>query len=310
MKKFILLLISLYAINAGAQELVVIKNSQDLKKVNDSLQKILNIIENDSLAPPKVTIVLGESNPSEFNTTIVDINGESMTIITDKKGRNTSIRRKRKDRSYFISYSMDLGYNRLDNSNLFTGTKNTGNKMPTLENNNSVSFALYPALVNFKLIGKDLVLTTGLGLEWFNFRFSGNTTMTKVDGVATAVPVSEVFGVENVFKSKLTASYVNLPLMLRASIPGASRGFNISTGMLFGVNLSSHTKVVHRENGGRTRLKNFDDLGLKTLRYGLTFRVSYNFIGFYMNYYMTPLFSANEGPQVYPYTIGMTFSFY
>jgi hypothetical protein len=62
-------------------------------------------------------------------------------------------------------------------------------------------------------------------------------------------------------------------------------------------------------NGEKSKEKVKGDYNLSPLRWGVTARVGYRALGFYANYYFTPLFKENTGPELYPFAVGFAFSF-
>jgi hypothetical protein len=48
---------------------------------------------------------------------------------------------------------------------------------------------------------------------------------------------------------------------------------------------------------------------LSPFQYGLTARLGYNGVGVYVNYSLSSLFKDGEGPELYPWSAGLSFSF-
>lgn len=48
---------------------------------------------------------------------------------------------------------------------------------------------------------------------------------------------------------------------------------------------------------------------LNMLRYGTTVRAGYSTLQLYGTYYFTPLFKTGKGPELYPFEVGVSFSF-
>ncbi len=154
-------------------------------------------------------------------------------------------------------------------------------------------------------LGTDkLGLVTGLGLELSNYHFDqGNTIEENPDGQISGVflPASM-----SIIKSRLQTTYLTAPLLLEAQIPAGKKRVHISGGVIGGVKLGSNTKVVYRENGDKQKDKTRDDFNLTPLRYGLAVRIGYRGLNLYANYYLTSLFEANKGPELYPFAVGLT----
>ena len=164
--------------------------------------------------------------------------------------------------------------------------------------------------------GTDKVgLVTGLGWELQNYRFDNPLSIMEVDGFIVA-DSSYMLNpdIGSVEKSKIHTSYLTLPLLLEFQIPAGRRNHrvHISGGVIGGIKLWSTTKVVYKDQGGNKE-KNKEkgnDYNLSPLRYGLTARIGYRALNIYANYNLTPFFEKNKGPELYPFTIGLTLFFF
>jgi hypothetical protein len=103
-------------------------------------------------------------------------------------------------------------------------------------------------------------------------------------------------------KSKLAGTYLTVPLMLRINF---NRTFFIAAGVSAGVNINTHTKIVFDNvSGNKQKYKDYD-LHTNPFKYGYVVRAGFDWISLFANYSVSPLFSKNEGPQVYPFTVGI-----
>ncbi|HKL67689.1 MAG TPA: outer membrane beta-barrel protein [Bacteroidales bacterium] len=165
--------------------------------------------------------------------------------------------------------------------------------------------------INFAQLGIGLSrhfgIATGLGLEFNDYKFEGNNNIAKdEDGVVDVAPAPDGIEYE---KSKLSTVYLTMPVFLEAQIPVKySRTLNIAAGAIGGVKLGSHSKVVYYD-GGKQKNKENDDFSLSVLRYGPTVRLGYEQFQVYATYYMNGLFIEDKGPELYPFQVGMAFSF-
>ncbi|HQB77066.1 MAG TPA: outer membrane beta-barrel protein, partial [Tenuifilaceae bacterium] len=144
-------------------------------------------------------------------------------------------------------------------------------------------------------------LVTGMGIEFNDYHFSSETTLKNDNGVTK---VDSSFVDFNVSKSKLSTTYFTVPLLLEFQIPAGHHRLYVSGGIIGGVRLGSHTKVVYND-GGKEKKKNRDDFNLSTFRYGLTARVGYRGLRLFANYYPTSLFEKDKGPELYPFSLGL-----
>jgi len=155
-------------------------------------------------------------------------------------------------------------------------------------------------------LGTDKVgLLTGMGLEFNNYHFS-NPISLKVENGITVVDSSYIKGNMDVSKSKLSTTHLTIPLILEFQIPTGDHGHRIfiSGGVIGGLRIGSHTKVIY-DDGGRKKDKNKEDFNLSTFRYGFTARVGYRGLKLFATYYPVQLFEKDKGPEVYPFSVGL-----
>ena len=148
-------------------------------------------------------------------------------------------------------------------------------------------------------------LTTGLGLEFNNYFFSNNNTLGKSNG--SVVGIDTLGTLE---KTKLTTTYLRVPLILELQLFAKKRcdRVYISAGIVGGMKLGSHTKVIVNDEGEK-KSKDRDDFYLNPFRWGLTAHIGYKGITLYGDYYPTLLFQQNKGPELYPFSAGLALTF-
>jgi hypothetical protein len=143
---------------------------------------------------------------------------------------------------------------------------------------------------------------TGLGFQWNNFRFDGDNSITKNDnGVIVELPAPEGVDYE---KSILRATYLTAPLLLEFQRPVFGKKAYISFGVEGGLKLGSRTKII--TNKSDKKQINKDDFNINTFTYSASARIGYRFLNLYANYSLVPLFEKDKGPELYPFTIGLT----
>lgn len=153
--------------------------------------------------------------------------------------------------------------------------------------------------------GTDKVgLVTGLGLEFNNYRFDGDNSIIK-DPVTREIVSLEYDAATYIEKTKLSTSYLTVPLLLEFQIPvSGHKRIHISGGVIGGLKIGSHTKVVYKEDGSKQKDKINDDFNLSPLRYAVTARIGYRALKLFANYNLTPMFETGQGPELYPVSIG------
>jgi len=148
-------------------------------------------------------------------------------------------------------------------------------------------------------------LVTGLGFEFNDYHFR-NKTNIKVDNGVTVVDSFYIQNNYNVTKTNLSTSHLTIPLLLEFQIPTYKDKHRIffSTGVIGGVRLGTHTKVIYADNNEK-KDKVKDDFNLSAFRYGLTARLGYRGLKLFANYYPTALFEKDKGPEIYPFSVGL-----
>jgi hypothetical protein len=150
-------------------------------------------------------------------------------------------------------------------------------------------------------------IVTGLGFEFNNYFFDNANTIIEENDYAIGLPLEPA----NLAKTKLVTSYLRVPLIIETQFPRTNRSkqVHISAGLVGGVKLGSHSKVMYKDGDGKDKEKNHDDFNINPLRYGLTARIGYGGMSIYGDYYITGMFIADKGPKVHPFSMGLSFTF-
>ena len=146
---------------------------------------------------------------------------------------------------------------------------------------------------------RNVGLVTGLGLTFNDYRFSNPYTIEIVDGKVR----SKLIEGTGLSKTKLSTSYLTVPLMLEFQIPvsGNNKKLYFSGGVIGGLKVGSHTKV--KIDGSKS--KDRGDFNINPFRYGATARFGYKGINLFGTYYFSTFFKDSRGPEMYPFTIGI-----
>jgi len=166
----------------------------------------------------------------------------------------------------------------------------------------NLNFAQYSLGFGTSHIG----LVTGLGLEMNNYFFDEDITIIEFGDYVIADPLSG-----NVMKSKLTTTYLRIPVLLEVQFPNTVRSKRVflSGGIVAGLKLGSHTKVVYDDDGGKNKDKNRDDFNINPFKYGLTARIGFGNISFFGDYYISTMFVKDKGPELHPFSLGLAMNF-
>ena len=110
----------------------------------------------------------------------------------------------------------------------------------------------------------------------------------------------------NLKKNKLVASYLTVPLLLEFNTSqNADKTVHLAVGVIGGLRIGSHLKLVKEEGNRESKSKVFDDFNLNPFRYDATVRLGYRNFTVFGSYNMAGLFKDNKGPELYPVTVGL-----
>lgn len=202
----------------------------------------------------------------------------------------------------------DLGFNNyIDNSAYGTdevnnfapvkaGEQPAGSSQFSLRTGKSVNVNIWILKMNVNLYLHKLSLTSGIGVEMNNFRYSRPITYTNDFSQTYVIRDSIPFK-----KNKLFAEYLTIPLLLNLNTSpfNRSRSFRLSAGPTAGYLVKSRTKQVSKERG---KVKHKDAYNLEKFRFGLRTEIGYGPITLYGSYSFTPL--HQYGLKQYPFSIG------
>jgi hypothetical protein len=187
-------------------------------------------------------------------------------------------------------------------SDLFSSSINTSDRYMELNTNKSWEFSWNIADLGINLAKDRFGLVTGLGLKWNNYKFS-NTNLKLIKGHNS---LEYVFDTLKYDKSKLTVFSLVVPLMLEFDIPLHGEDLYVAGGVEGTVKIGSHTKMVTSDD---KTIKNHSDFYLNTFNYAAVVRAGYGDWGLYASCGMTPLFKKDQGPELYPFAIGVSLNF-
>lgn len=169
-------------------------------------------------------------------------------------------------------------------------------------------------LVDFTLVSKrSFGLITGLGLEFNNFKFDRDISLTQDQN---GVIVEDTYYMDNgigLSKSKLSTMYLNIPLLVEFQIGRPRSGWKrpgfINFGMIAGVRLEGHTKIKSSDPRVDGIYKKTSGLNLRNFHWGTEFNIGYKGIALSARYYPHSIFTKDEGPNVQQANIGVSYLF-
>lgn len=172
-----------------------------------------------------------------------------------------------------------------------------------LNTNTSLEFNLNMAELGINLVKDHIGLVTGVGLRWNNYKFA-NTSVRLSKGVNELEHVFD--STTNTDKSKLMVTYLTVPLMIEFQARVNHRPLYLAAGVEGALKLGAKTKWK-TESGSKTKERS--DFYINPFTYVLAARLGYDEFGLYGTYSLQSLFKENEGPELYPFTLGISFNF-
>ncbi len=209
--------------------------------------------------------------------------------------------RKDKFRGHWAGF--ELGLNMLMSKDFETELPDDGKYLEL--KTSSWAFALNFIEINIPVFKSYAGFTTGMGLEWNNYNFKQNITLHEdADGNIAGLESQDIDFTTN----KLHTTYLTVPLLFEFQIPAGKRGrrFYLGGGIVGGVRLWSKVKQEYERDGYSHETVTRGDYKLAQWRYGLTARVGYGALRFFANYSLVPLFEEDKGPEVFPFSVGIT----
>jgi hypothetical protein len=286
--------------------------SQDTMKVEFMNKDVVKAVQTDKGAKVKVGKIGKFAYQEDRDTTKIRIGGKQINIIDGWHGTRVRIERVRpwdpNQDQFFVEKEPDFRGHWAGFEMGVNGFADEDYSMYTydfMELDMAKSIAVNLNFLQYDIsLQKErntIGLVTGLGLEWNNYRFDNDITLQKVNGVIQPMDLDPNWKVK---KTKLTTLYLTVPLLMEFQIPVKykKRRVHMSAGVIGGLRLGSHTKIKH--NGDK--VKDHDDFKLKTLRYAAHARIGYRSLNFFATYGLTELFESDKGPDLTPFTVGIT----
>jgi hypothetical protein len=278
----------------GNNELVKVVDGSDSTYVSVGSNKILEVIDsNDS-----TRIRVGDKEIS-----IVE-KGDNAVIHFGDVDRHMH-KKARKFRGHWTGFEWGIN-NFLDDD--FTLSREGEEEFMDINTGRSWSINLNIAQYSLGFGSSQVGAVTGLGLEYNNYFFDNSNSIVEENDQVVPDTLEPTY----LSKSKLTACFLRVPVIIEVQFPGSSsrskRAF-ISAGAITGLKLGSHTKVVYEDDNGKNKDKNKDDFNINPFRFGLTARIGFGNVNLFGDYYFTSMFVEGKGPSLHPFSVGLSLTF-
>ncbi len=170
----------------------------------------------------------------------------------------------------------------------------------------SRGFAFY-FMHEWKLGNSNFSIASGTGISAHNIFYDAMIVEDSLNR-SVFVPMKGI----SYKRNKLTTAYIDIPLEFRFKAKPGKKGnsFKMSVGIKAGYMLNNHTKYVGDgfmlNKTEKVKLKEHNINNISDLRYGVTGRIGIGSLAISGYYALTPLFEEDEGPQVVPFSVGIT----
>ena len=197
---------------------------------------------------------------------------------------------------------IDLGFNTFLNPD-YEGY-DTGFMKNDIFRSNSFHLNLIQQSIGLQRNRNNFGLVTGLGIQFQDYRLDKNTTIERTWNNKI---VPKTFYFDENQKSKLFIYSIIVPVLAEIQIPinNYKNRLYFSSGMYFGYRIGSYTKIKYHTEQKQV-LKVTDYYSLQDFKYGIMARTGYRWINFFAIYELTPFFKENKGPELTPFTFGVT----
>ncbi len=290
-----------YDLNALVSRVIEVREKAGRKAGRDT-----TLIINDDTVLVKdnqVTVKGKEKRVVTFSIKIGGENGETVSsdssmAATERKPR----RKKRTDSEWFLDLGLDnyLDAGKFPNQNEPYALRATGSRYIALSH-------LYRTRIGGA--ASPLAISYGSEFSCYNFMFDSNQRIFKGANAVEFRPLPDAQGQDIALKkSKLTAIYASLPVMLVLDLGQADRshkdknrsfrnssrgGLRLGAGGFVGYKLYSYSKI--KEDGGN-KDRDRSSFYLNNVRYGVQGLVGIGSIDLFFKYDLSPLFADNQGP--------------
>ncbi len=252
-------------------------------------------------------VITQKDSTSKNRDTVKFKIGNQKVFIVEDKSDTTNRRDTSKDHDKFKIYwaGIGLGLNGYLNANNETKIP-AGYNFLELNYPKSINVSLNFFEQKIPLWKKHINIVTGMGADISNYRFENKNYILQSSSNFTSAVYDSIVSFK---KNKLSVIYLNVPLLLQFDTNPFSKNnktVHLSAGVVGGLRLWSHTKQEYEIGGTTFKPKTHDDFNLNPFRYSAMARIGYGNLDLYASYALNTMFKKNEGPQLYPFTVGIT----
>lgn len=287
----------LTATAGGASNIKVKGNVTDISANASSSSSIIKILDDGS---KKVS-----SDNNSKDSTFLNWNSTKIIIVhPDDDDKKDSVKKhftNNDDFKHWHGFSMGVnGYLTFDNS------LNMEKQYSFMDLNysRSFNFQLNPFERQFNLYKNYVKINTGFGFDFHSYSFNNKTNLN-ADSSFTWGTIDST----NKFiyhKNKLRCTYIQVPLILEFNTSNnPEKAFHIGFGVVGQYLITSRTKqTLEQNNNDFTKIRK-DNYNLNPFGAKAIVNLGYKNVTLFAEYGLTSLFKANQGAQLYPFTVGV-----
>tara|TARA_B100000965_G_scaffold251699_1_gene211750 strand:+ start:832 stop:1671 length:840 start_codon:yes stop_codon:yes gene_type:complete len=146
-------------------------------------------------------------------------------------------------------------------------------------------------------------IMTGLGFEFNSYDLDRSVSVFADEDTTIGV----VDPTKDIEKNRFKSTMLNLPLMFETNIgKDAEHSFHLAAGVMGSMRVGSKTKQIYDQSGKEYKVKNRTDFNMSPFRMNAVARIGYGDFTLFASYSLTPMFDKDKGPELYPFTIGIS----
>ncbi|MEQ8625288.1 MAG: outer membrane beta-barrel protein [Vicingaceae bacterium] len=248
------------------------------------------------------------SDSTKSDTSRFSIGSTKVIIISDDKNdsknddtESISIKKEEKQRwNHYVG--VDFGINGLLSEKKSVDLPEEARFMD-LDYARSVSISLNFFEHYIPIAKEKFGISTGLGFEFNKYALDRDYTILANKDSTFGFQDSSIVLSKNLFKSEV----LNWPIMLETNLgKDAKHSFHVAVGGMLSYRLGAKTKQIFTQDNKEYKVKNRTDYNTNPFLFSLVARVGYGGFTIFANYSLTPMFENNKGPELYPFTVGVS----
>lgn len=262
-------------------------------------------ISAEATSAANISRIIDDKKGDGKDSTTFKWKGKKVIIIgSDEEKKDTSVVKKHSHNHRFDHWAgFSVGVNGLLTSD---GAVNLPSKYNYLDLNysRSINFQLNFFQHNFHLYKNYVNLVTGFGIEWRRYMLDNKTTLNPDSSFTWGkIDSSSKYSYnKNLFKSTL----LQVPLLLEFNTSSKpSKAFHIAVGVVGQFMVNSKTKQKLELNGDMFTKIHKDNYNMNPFQLKAHASLGYSNFTVFGEYNITPLFSNNKGPVLYPFVLGV-----